>query len=305
MPDITSESTYIDPVFIVGMPRSGTTLLQGILSNTGKYFPMPETHFFSRVAYALPDNGFSDKDRKRIRRKLIRKSRIKVDEKALFNLDSQKEVFEYVLGLFNPDKKNTFLEKTPRHVFFYSKILSYYPTAKFICMIREPKNIVSSRLRRSLKQKKSVIRLSLLYNKIAAVILNIKGKHNVMLVRYEDLTEEKEPSLKKICAFLNIPYDRQFLKNVVAPKEIVSAHEFWKNNNLALQTIRENNPDKWRTTLNMDQAHLVNYITRSYAPKFGYSAGYLWTRVCKGVARDAIRLLKHQEIKKVMSRVHG
>ncbi|MGD2096185.1 MAG: sulfotransferase, partial [Desulfobacterales bacterium] len=262
MREITSESTYIDPVFIVGMPRSGTTLIQGILSNTGKYFPMPETHFFSRVAYALPENGLSDKDRKRIRRKLIRKSRIKIDEKALFNLTSQKEVFEYVLGLFNPDKKNTFLEKTPRHVFFYSKILRYYPKAKFICMVREPKNIVSSRLRRNLKQKKSVIRLSLLYNKIAAAILDIKGKDNVMLVRYEDLTDENEFSLKKICKFLTIPYDGQFLKNVVAPKEIVSAHEFWKNNNLALQTIRENNPDKWRTTLNMDQAHLVNYITR-------------------------------------------
>jgi hypothetical protein len=305
MSEIASKPTYTDPVFIVGIPRSGTTLLQGVLSNTGKYFPMPETHFFSRVTVALPENGLSDKDRKKIRRKLSRKSRIKIDEKALLNLNSQKEVFEYVLGLFNPDKKNTFLEKTPRHVFFYSKILGYYPTAKFICMIREPKNIVSSRLRRNLKQKKSVIRLSLLYNKIAAAILDIKGKDNVMLVRYEDLTEEKEPSLQKICVFLNIPYDRQFLNNVVAPKEIVSAHEFWKNNNLALQTIRENNPDKWRTTLNLDQAHLVNYITRSYASKFGYSAGYQWTRVCKGVARDAVRLLKHQEIRKVMSKVHG
>lgn len=305
MPEITSESTYIDPVFIVGMPRSGTTLLQGILSNTGKYFPMPETHFFSRVAYALPESGFSDKDRKRIRRKLIRKSRIKVDEKTLLNLDSQKEVFEYVLGLFNPDKKTTFLEKTPRHVFFYSKILRYYPKAKFICMIREPKNIVSSRLRRNLKQKKSVIRLSLLYNKIAAAILDIKGKDNVMLVRYEDLTDENESSLKNICKFLTIPYDSQFLKNVVAPKEIVSAHEFWKNNNLTLQTIRENNPDKWRTTLNMDQAYLVNYITRSYAPKFGYSAKYEWVNVCKGLSRDVKRVLKGGEIKKIISQVHG
>ncbi len=305
MPDISLEPNYTDPVFIVGMPRSGTTLLQGILSNTGKYFPMPETHFFSRVTYALPENDFSQKDRKTIQRILSRKARIKVDENALFNLNSQKEVFEYVIGMFNPAKKNTFLEKTPRHVFFYSKIIRYYPTAKFICMIREPKNIVSSRLRKNSKRNKSTIRLALLYNKIAAAILKIKDNNNVLLVRYEDLTTENEQTLKKIFEFLDIPFRAKFLTNVAAPKEIVSNHEFWKNNNLALQTIQKNNSDKWRRTLGIDQANLTNYITRSYASKFGYSIEYEWTRVCKGFGKDIIRLLKPGEFRKIISKVHG
>jgi hypothetical protein len=305
MPEIAIEPTYTDPVFIVGMPRSGTTLLQGILSNTGKYFPMPETHFFSRVTYALPENGFSQKDRQTIRRILNCKSRIKVEENALFNLNSQKDVFEYVIGMFNPAKKNTFLEKTPRHVFFYSKILKYYPTAKFICMIREPKNIVSSRLGKNPKRNKSVVRLALLYNKIAAAILEIENKNNVLLVRYEDLTAENERSLVKICEFLDINYSPKFLKNVVAPKEIVSDHEFWKNNNLELETIQKSNPDKWRRHLGMDQAHLVNYITKSYALKFGYSTRYEWAKVCRGFGQDIIRLLKPEEFKKIISKVHG
>ena len=305
MPEIAIEPAYRDPVFIVGMPRSGTTLLQGILSNTGKYFPMPETHFFSRATYALPENGFSRKDRQRIRRILSRKSRIKVDEGALLNLNSQKEIFEYVIGMFNPARKNTFLEKTPRHVFFYSKILKFYPTAKFICMIREPKNIVSSRIGKKAKRNKSVIRLALLYNKIAAAILEIKNKDNVLLVRYEDLTSENERSLMKICAFLDINYSPELLKNVVAPKEIVSDHEFWKKNNLRLMTIQKNNAAKWRRHLGLDQAALVNYITKSYALKFGYSTAYEWKQVCRGFGRDIVRLLKPGELKKILSRVHG
>ena len=305
MSDISLEPNYTDPVFIVGMPRSGTTLLQGILNNTGKYFPMPETHFFSRVTYALPENDFSRKDRETIQRILNRKSRIKVPENALLNLNSQKEVFEYVIGMFNPAQKNIFLEKTPRHVFFYSKILGYYPSARFICMTREPKNIVSSRYGKNPKRKKSVIRLSLLYNKIAAAILEIINKDNVILVRYEDLTAENERTLKRICEFLDIPYDGKFLDNIMAPKEIVSAHEYWKNNNLALQTIQENNPDKWRRTLGMDQAHLVNWITKSYAAKFGYSSRYDWATVCKGFSRDISRLLKPGEFRKIISKVHG
>ena len=74
-------SDYKKPVFIVGMPRSGTTLIQGILCNTGEYFPMPETHFFVRAAYGLPDENLSKKDLKRIRHKLLNKSRIKLDRK--------------------------------------------------------------------------------------------------------------------------------------------------------------------------------------------------------------------------------
>ncbi|MDX1707813.1 MAG: sulfotransferase, partial [Desulfobacterales bacterium] len=290
MPESATQTTYSDPVFIVGMPRSGTTLLQGILSNTGKYFPMPETHFFSRVTYGLPENGLSRKDRRIIRRMLQRKARIELAPKALQHLNSQKDIFEYVIGLYNPDKKDTFLEKTPRHVFFFAKIRNYYPTARFICMTREPKNIVSSRLRKDPARKKSVIRLALLYNKIAAAICKIQSEDNVLLVRYEDLTSANESTLKKTCEFLNIAYDRRFLKNVVAPQQIVAEHEFWKDNNLVLETIRENNPDKWRHTLDIDQAHLVNCITGSYATKFGYAVPYEWARVCKGFGRDVLRL---------------
>jgi hypothetical protein len=172
-------------------------------------------------------------------------------------------------------------------------------------MTREPKNIVSSRYAKDPKRKKSVILLSLLYNKIAAEILEIINKDNVILVRYEDLTAENEQTLKKICEFLYIPYDGKFLENIVAPKEIVSAHEYWKKNNLALQTIQENDPDKWRRTLGRDQAHLVNWITKSYAAKFGYPSRYDRVTVCKGFGRDIARLLKPGEFKKIISKVHG
>ena len=305
MSEIGSEAVYKEPVFIVGMPRSGTTLLQGILSKTGNYFPMPETHFFSRVAFGLPENGFSEKDRKTIHRVLKRKSRIKADESTIFKLNSQKEVFEHVIAMFNTDKQNTFLEKTPRHVFFYSKILKYYPTAKFICMTREPKNIVSSRLSKSPTQKKSVIRLALLYNKIAAAILKIKDNSNVLLVRYEDLTAENELCLKKICQFLDIAYTPTLAENVAAPEGIVSPHEFWKTRNLELKTIQKNNADKWRKTLGVGQAHLVNWITKSYASKFGYASEYDWTKVGKGFGQDIKRVLKPGELKKIFSKVQG
>ena len=47
------------PVFVVGCPRSGTTLVQCILSASSSAFSLPETHFFSWV---LPTLGVQPKD---------------------------------------------------------------------------------------------------------------------------------------------------------------------------------------------------------------------------------------------------
>ena len=37
-------------IFIVGPPRSGTTLLQRFLSNLNNSYTMPETHIFNIIA---------------------------------------------------------------------------------------------------------------------------------------------------------------------------------------------------------------------------------------------------------------
>jgi hypothetical protein len=296
---------YKDPVFIVGMPRSGTTLIQGILCNTKRYFPMPETHFFVRAAYKLPEENLSKKNRKRIRRKLLKKSKFKIDHKFPSNLTTQKDIFEYLVDGFNPDSAHTFLEKTPRHVFFYSKILEYYPDAKFLCMIREPKNVVGSQLTNSPKKNKSVIRLSLLYNKIANAILKIKEHQNVLLINYENLTGHTEPTFKNICKFLNISYDAKLIENVAAPPEIVLPHEFWKYKNIYQEKVLENPTDKWQKALSVGQANTIDFVTHSRAAKFGYISSYNWLEVLNGFAQDLKRLLSKSELRKMTSIIHG
>jgi len=297
--------TYKKPVFIVGMPRSGTTLIQGILCNTGEYFPIPETHFFVRATHGLPEDNLSKRDRKRIQHKLFKKSRIKLDPGLPEYLTTQKDIFEHVINQFNPEGTCTFLEKTPRHVFFYSKILEYYPDAKFICMIREPKNVVSSQLKNSPIENKSVIRLSLLYKKIAAAIVKIRNNNNVFFIKYEDLTTETELILRHTCKFLNITFHPKLVDNVAAPLGIVSEHEFWKNKNVKVETIQNNNPDKWKEALDNNQENLVNFITKSYAAQFGYVLTYNWKAIYKGFLHDTKKLLSPREFKRFFSNTHG
>ena len=45
-----------DPIFIVGYPRSGTTLLQSLLATQENVYSMPETHFFTAISRSIKTN---------------------------------------------------------------------------------------------------------------------------------------------------------------------------------------------------------------------------------------------------------
>ena len=172
-------------------------------------------------------------------------------------------------------------------------------------MIREPKNVVSSQLTNSPKKNKSIIRLSLLYNKIAAAIVKIRNNSNAFLIKYEDLTTETELILRHTCKFLNITFHSKLVDNVAAPLGIVSEHEFWKNKNVKVETIQNNNPDKWKEALDNNQENLVNFIAKSYAAKFGYVLTHSWKAVYKGFLHDTKKLLSPREFKRFFSNTHG
>jgi hypothetical protein len=299
-----SKQNYQSPVFVVGMPRSGTTLMQGILCNTGRYFPVPETHYFSRVVYGLPEKP-NDIQKEKICQLLKKKARIDIDFERLHRFKTQKEIFEFIIGTFNKNQKDTFLEKTPRHVFFISKIQEFYPSAKFICMIREPKNVVSSQISTTRIDNKSIIRLSILYNKISSAIIDQKDKKNVIIVKYEELTTYPDVVLKKISVFLGIPYNQEIVENIAAPPEIVSNHEFWKSKNIDWGKIQQNKENKWKTALSNREANIVNWITKSHAEIHGYASAVKWMDGFVGAMQDIRKLLAPRELKRLFSKIHG
>jgi hypothetical protein len=290
---------FKQPVFIVGVPRSGTTLLQSILCHSGQYFPIPETHFFSRVAFGVPEKKINNAQKKKMLRILKRKSKIDLDETELLRLNSKKEIFEYIVGCYNKENLSTFLEKTPRHIFHYSEIMNYYSDARFICMIREPRNTVTSILSMHPDKKKSVTRIALLYNKIADRILSISQNRNVFVIRYEDLVNEPEMTVSNVCNHLQIPYDQKLLEDVAAPHTLISSHEQWKDKNIHLKTIQKNNKESWKKFFNNNSGDMVIFITRSYAPRFGYDISYNWRRVCNGFLQDIRYNLSSKEINSI------
>jgi hypothetical protein len=142
--------------FLVGCPRSGTTVLQTKISEHPDVVTFPESHFFDRTlklkTHLLGRLGLVGV---RNWRELERFSiAIEMQEQLSpmkLGILSRYRFIETFIGLLDKAAMNTgstlWLEKTPGHSTYINQILQHIPEAKFIHIVREPSAVVSSLMR--------------------------------------------------------------------------------------------------------------------------------------------------------------
>ncbi len=125
-------------VFLVGAQRSGTTWLQLLLSRSPLVATAPETHLFS-VAMRSLFSSWNIDARPTGLHHLFAESEYR---------DVLRHVATWVLAKVADRKPSAtvILEKTPDHILFWRDILSVFPEAHFIHIIRDPRAVVASML---------------------------------------------------------------------------------------------------------------------------------------------------------------
>ncbi|REL36561.1 sulfotransferase family protein [Thalassotalea euphylliae] len=133
------------PVFIFSLPRSGSTLVQRILSCHDEISSTPEPWILLPLVNMLkPDAGVA-KYSHATSANAINRFANKVNIKVAGNFNSQLATF--VQGLYtsaaNEDTKY-FVDKTPRYFLIIDEIVELFPNAKFIFLFRQPQQVLSS-----------------------------------------------------------------------------------------------------------------------------------------------------------------
>ena len=204
--------------FIVGVNRSGTTLLRMMLDAHPEMAIPPETHFIpdlkqfvagggatpeSTVAFLVSQPRWDDfglDPGELLARLAGRRVRTKRVLKAFFGLYAEKR------------GKRRWGDKTPGYVKQMGLVQRVLPQAHFIHLIRDGRDVAISREGRQLREPLSVGRLARIWKRrISRARRQSRRLDHYMEVRYEDLVARPEATLRQVCDFIELEYDPAML----------------------------------------------------------------------------------------------
>lgn len=231
-------------IFIVGIARSGTTLLQSFIGNHPDISTFPETHFFSvslhkkKLFRAL--NYVTNKDKEFVEKFFQENDLLDVYQGFKGSVFGSKQWTKYLLGLLDQiaisEGNECWLEKTPMHLYYVDLLESLSDDVLFIHTIREPKSNIAALYDVSKKHpdafKQNTLEKSIeRYKREVNLSQSYLGKQNHVHVYYEDLVTNPRNVIEMVFKRLNMSFTEavyNFQNNV---NQIVSEGETWKSNN--------------------------------------------------------------------------
>ena len=215
------KNSHFKPIFIVGLPRSGSTLIETIMSSSEDKIPTcGESNIFnSKILDQLKKSIFLTDNFN------FNNFEFKVD----FNLLSEQILKKYEeLSILKKNKKFYFLDKSLENFFYIDLIIDIFPNAKFINCKRNLFHISIAIYQKFLTH----LGWSYSYRNILEYIdnyLNViefykkKFPKKIFDLELEKLTLQNEKKTKEVYKFCNIKWD-------------VNSLEFYKRKDLFLKT---------------------------------------------------------------------
>jgi hypothetical protein len=230
-------------VFLVGCPRSGTTLLQSLLAAHSRVTSFPETHFLSGLRPSkTPYRALGLASRAAMRRLETFRDELgrqpprwpawweRLLARTMFG------AFVRMLdGLALEAGASAWVEKTPNHLRYVDEIERHLPSAKVLHIVRNGPETVLSLYRTTRDHPErwggswTLERCVERWNESVRLTAAHAGKPHHHVVRYERLLEDPQPVLQRVCGFLGIPYEAGMLaRRAEAAQRVVAPWEEWK-----------------------------------------------------------------------------
>jgi Sulfotransferase family len=206
--------------FIVGVTRSGTTLLRLMLDSHPKLTIPPETHFLpklirladkpdakpAKVARRISNHrrwGDFEIPRKEFAHALRERRELSGTEavRAFYELYARKQ------------GKPRWGDKTPGYQIRMLKLRKALPEARFIHVIRDGRDVVLSQARKASEPTPLDTAAKRWRSRVLATRLRARrlDESSYLEIRYEDLIRDTEGTLRRICEFVDLRFDRRML----------------------------------------------------------------------------------------------
>jgi tetratricopeptide (TPR) repeat protein len=255
-PDAAAGRTH---VFLVGFPRSGTTLLEQVLASHGDIQTLEEADCLADAIrdFADPPGGlerFAVLDAEGLER-----------YRALYWKRAKEN------GV-TPDRK-VFVDKMPLNAIHLGLIARLFPAAKILFALRDPRDVVLSCFRRRLVMTAHMYEFTRLDSAALfyAAVMDLAQLYRAKLglpvldTRHEDMLADFDGEMRQVCAFLGLAFDdsmRDFAARARA-RDIKTPSSFQ-----VVRGLTKDGAGQWRRY--SAQLEPVLPILAPWAARFGY-----------------------------------
>jgi hypothetical protein len=279
--------------FIVGRPRSGTTLLRTLFDAHPNVIVPAECQLIVNLypKYGKITNWTSEL-LEAFYHDLYRQWRFDiwpVDRKSLYrNLmackgkNSYSTIIKVVYFEYHSIYGHNFLlalgDKNPGYTIYTEKLLKIFPEAKFIHIIRDYRdNFVSIR---NVDFELPFIPLTVAkWKHFIRKFRKASGRHpgTHLEIRYEDLVSKPEETFRFLCEFIGIPYNAapfNFYKKTEDSLRVFPKNLIYKYHASLLQKVNTGRIDLWKKELTKKEIRIADASAGKLAETTGHKRAY-------------------------------
>lgn len=245
----------IDVVFIVGAPRSGTTLLQRVVAVHPDFFSIQREsdifgfrNLFGRAHLELPKKECN---------------RIALESRDIIDYFSKCVTYKRA-----QHEGRRFVEKTPQHVMKIGKLLKHFTNARIVNMYRDPRDCFASAQRnKGVHQGKSADQYARYWRRCIEAWMEYREHDNVLGVKYEAFVNDTDAELDRVMTFLGA----EAHGTQTDPRKLSSDKRSEKEGFARLNSpIDASSCGRWSEQITREEASVIEAVCGEYMLRLGY-----------------------------------
>ncbi|KAF1695698.1 tetratricopeptide repeat-containing sulfotransferase family protein [Pseudoxanthomonas koreensis] len=202
--DVSHGHDSAEPIFVIGMPRSGTTLVERILSS----------HLHVHSAGELPNFGFLLKRMSGSRTPALLDADTLRGAASIAPADLGRAYVESTRP--GTGQSPRFIDKLPHNFLYAGHIARALPNARIVCLRRDPVDTVLSNFRQLFSQGSQQYdysfdlldsgRYYLQFERLMAHWRQVLP-NRILEIGYEEIVDDQESCTRRLLAFCGLPWD--------------------------------------------------------------------------------------------------
>jgi hypothetical protein len=265
------------PIFVVGHPRSGTTLLASMLGRHPAIASTPETLYMTEGQFQLrrsfaagPAATAARMQNTRLRHMPFTEEEFARELAGIGTLDAP-AVFATVLDMFRRRQdKPRVLEKSPVHIRHIRELLTWFPDARILWIVRDGRACVSSLMQvKWASSDPTVLGRGWVRNMAFALQAEREAPASIKRVSYEGLVAEPEAVIRDVEAFVRVSHDGAVLDHNRKVETVSKFEMGWKRR--ASEPILAARAEAWRSELSHEARQRLAIVMNPMLERLGYT----------------------------------